>query len=318
MQLLSLVLLLSSFSSPTLTEVVTSFQNTCPNFFIRNPKKTNDIIVPTLFTGHQYKTICQRWENKYRFATEYDTVRRIPIFSAYTLLKAGTTIRSDVWKIEPQLEDIKEYKDKKNMIDSPREGGKIFNQAVDSDYSGTGFTRGHVFPRQFAADQDQADSTFTLTNIAPQTQDSNQKWAAQAEEPMLKEINQDCKLDQNNQAYIVTGVVPGRNWIPITREVEKDQEGINIPSHAWSAYCCRNKTDYKKLIVKTYLAELDKFNLRRPDINNLNRRLTDLYSDVGCIKKGIPFNVFPGLDFNNYHVDLTEPSQVQIRNDSDL
>ncbi|XP_026995929.2 endonuclease domain-containing 1 protein-like [Tachysurus fulvidraco] len=293
MKLLSLVLLLSSFSSLTLTEVVKSFKQSCPNFFVRNPKKTSDIIIPTIFTGRQYKTICQRWENKYRFATVYDTVRRIPVYSAYTLLQAGTTVRSDEWKIEPQLEDIKEYKEKKEMIDSPREAGKIVNQAVSSDYTGTVFTRGHVFPRQFAADQDQADSTFTLTNVAPQTQGSNQNWAAQVEEPMLNEINQECILDQNNQAYIVTGVVPGKNWIPITREGKNYQEGINIPSHAWSAYCCRDRTDYNQLIVNTYLADLDRFDLRHPSINNLNKRLTELYNT------GTPFNVFPGLDLDN-------------------
>ncbi|XP_027034342.2 endonuclease domain-containing 1 protein-like [Tachysurus fulvidraco] len=283
-----------------------------------DPKKTSDIIIPTIFTGRQYKTICQRWNNKYRFATVYDTERRIPIYSAYTFSGKNMTKRSDEWKIEPQLENIEEYEDLKEMIDSPREAGKIVNQAVSSDYTGTGFTRGHVFPYQFAANQDQADSTFTLTNVAPQTADSNQEWAAQVEEPMLNEIHQSCRLDQNNKAYIVTGVVPGKNWINITRDGEVNQKGINIPSHFWSAYYCRNKTDYKKIIEKTYLAELDKFNLRHPDINNLNRRLSDLYSDVGCIKKGISFYVFPGLDLDNYHVDLTDPSQVQIRYETDL
>ncbi|GAA6076745.1 endonuclease domain-containing 1 protein-like [Tachysurus ichikawai] len=297
MQLLSLVLLLSSFSSLTLTEVVNSFKQSCPKFFVPNPKTTNDIIVPTIFTGLQYKKICQRWNDSYRFATVYDTVRRIPVYSAYTLLKAGTTTRINDWKIEPQLENIEEYKNLREMIVPLSEAGKIFNQAVNSDYKNIKFTRGHLFPRQFAADQKQADSTFTLTNVAPQTPGSNQRWADDVETPMLKDINQDCEVNQNYKAYIVTGVVPGNNWISITREGKVYQEGINIPSHAWSAYCCRNATDLKKLIVKTYLADLDTFDLRRPDINNLNRRLTAMYSDIGCIKKGIPFNVFPGLDF---------------------
>ncbi|XP_058258299.1 endonuclease domain-containing 1 protein-like [Hemibagrus wyckioides] len=310
MKLLALVFLLSTFSSLTLTEVVNSFKQSCPNFFIRNPKKSSDIIIPTIFNGRQYKTICQRWKNEYRFATVYDTERRIPVYSAYTLLQAGETERCDEWKIEPQLENIEEYKDLKEMIDSPREAGKIFNQAVNSDYIGTGFTRGHVFPRQFAADQDQSDSTFTLTNIAPQTEDSNGQWARQVEEPMLKEIKQSCKLDQNHLAYIVTGVVPGENWVTIQRDGKEYQEGINIPSHAWSAYCCTSKDDIKKLIVKTYLAELGIFTLRRPDINKLNKRLTELYN------KGIPFNVFPGLDVEDSHVDLIEPHGVHIRNES--
>ncbi|KAK3557636.1 hypothetical protein QTP70_032301 [Hemibagrus guttatus] len=301
MKLLALVLLLSSFSSLTLTEVINSFKQSCPNFFIRNPKKPSDIIIPTIFSGHQYKTICQRWKNKYRFATVYDTVRRIPVYSAYTLLQAGKTERCDEWKIEPQLEDITK---KKEMIDSPSEAGKIINQAVDSDYKDTGYTRGHLFPHQFAADQDQSDSTFTLTNIAPQTKNSNEKWAELVEEPMLKEIKQSCKLDQNHLAYIVTGVVPGENWVTIKRDGKEYKEGINIPTHAWSAYCCTSKKDLKKLILKTYLAELDKFDLRRPDINNLNKRLTGLYDEE------IPFNVFPGLDVKDSYVDLIEPVGV--------
>ncbi|KAK3574488.1 hypothetical protein QTP86_008082 [Hemibagrus guttatus] len=135
MKLLPLVLLLSSFSSLTLMEVVPdvmSFEKACGDFFIRNE---SDIIIPTIFSGRQYKMICQRWKNKYRFATVYDTVRRIPVYSAYTLLQAGETKRRNVWKIELQLEDITK---KKEMINSPRTPGSIFNQAVNSDYTGKG------------------------------------------------------------------------------------------------------------------------------------------------------------------------------------
>ncbi|XP_053540150.1 endonuclease domain-containing 1 protein isoform X2 [Ictalurus punctatus] len=189
MKLLALVLLLSTFSSLTLTEVV-NFKQFCPSFFIRNPGKIGDIIIPTIFRGHQYKTICQRWKNTYRFATVYDTVRRIPVYSAYTFLEQGNTSRSEEWKIEPQLEDINEYKNKKEMMDSPRDlktVGNIINQAVDLDYGKSVYTRGHVFPHSYAANQDQANSTFTLTNIAPQTQNSNGAWEQQVEEPMRTE-----------------------------------------------------------------------------------------------------------------------------------
>ncbi|XP_053540149.1 endonuclease domain-containing 1 protein isoform X1 [Ictalurus punctatus] len=286
MKLLALVLLLSTFSSLTLTEVV-NFKQFCPSFFIRNPGKIGDIIIPTIFRGHQYKTICQRWKNTYRFATVYDTVRRIPVYSAYTFLEQGNTSRSEEWKIEPQLEDIEEYKEKKEMMDSPREAGNIINQAVHSDYTGSGYTRGHVFPRSYAANQHQADSTFTLTNIAPQTQNSNGAWEQQVETPMRTEIKNICRLDQNHLAYIVTGAVPGKNWTKITRGKNNYEKGINIPSHFWSAFCCTGKNDHKKLISKAYIAELENFNVRTPTIDNLNKRLTDLY--------GQDFSVFPGL-----------------------
>lgn len=173
----------------------------------------------------------------------------------------------------------------REMIKSPREPGNITNQAVDSDYTGSGYTRGHVFPHHFAGDQDQADSTFTLTNVAPQTQSSNGQWAAQVEEPMLKEMTRECVLDGDHRAYVVTGAVPGKTRL----SVKRDNKGIRIPSHFWSAFCCTSKSDRKKLVSKSYIAELENFTVRQPSISSLNRRLTELY------EQNKPFNVFPGL-----------------------
>ncbi|XP_053083524.1 endonuclease domain-containing 1 protein-like [Pangasianodon hypophthalmus] len=290
MKLLALMLLLSVFSSLTLTEVVSSFKKYCPSFFIQNPENRNDSIIPTIFPGDQYRMICQRWKNKYRFATVYDTKRRIPVYSAYTFLQEGKTKRSKVWKIEPQLENIKEYKKKKEMMDSPRDektARNIINQAVNSDYTNSSYTRGHVFPRSFAANQDQADSTFTLTNIAPQTEQSNGQWARQVEEPMLTEIQRNCRLDKNHQVYIVTGVVPGKKWLPLKGKGREKKEGINIPSHFWSAFCCTSKSAIDKFILRTYIAEQENFNVQKPTIDDLNKQLTKLY--------GQKFSVFPGL-----------------------
>ncbi|XP_058258304.1 endonuclease domain-containing 1 protein-like isoform X2 [Hemibagrus wyckioides] len=242
-----------------------------------------------------------RWKTEYRFATVYDTERRIPVYSAYTFSGKVKTNRINVWKIEPQLENIKEYKSLKEMIDSPREAGKIFNQAVDSYYKDIKYieviTRGHVFPYQFAADQDQSDSTFTLTNVAPQSNVSNHKWGKQVEDQMLKEIKESSTLKQNHQAYIVTRVVPGENRISITTNGKVIEKGINIPSHFWSAFYCMNKTHPNIRTVKTYLAEQENFKLRHPSIYNLNKQLSDLY-DLKNKKTNMKetFSVFPGLD----------------------
>ncbi|XP_060724995.1 endonuclease domain-containing 1 protein-like [Tachysurus vachellii] len=107
MKLLALVLLLSTFSSLTLMEVVQDFQNSsCSKFFIRSPN-VKHVITPTVFKGYQYKQICQRLNNKYTFVTLYDTIRRIPVYSAYTFLGEKQTVRNKVWKNEPQLEDMR-------------------------------------------------------------------------------------------------------------------------------------------------------------------------------------------------------------------
>lgn len=108
MKLLALVLLLSAFSSLTFTEVMENLtewksSEKCGKFFIPNPKDQNDVIVPTVFPEGQYKMICQRWENKYRFATLYDTRSRIPVYSAYTYYQSSGNIKDNYWKIEPQV-----------------------------------------------------------------------------------------------------------------------------------------------------------------------------------------------------------------------
>lgn len=180
------------------------------------------------------------------------------------------------------------------MIVSPRDEetvGKITHQAVDLDYGGSWFDRGHVFPFSFAADQDQADSTCTLTNIAPQTRNSNGEWEKQVETPMKDLIEAKCRLDDKHQAYIVTGVVPGNKGINITRGNKTIVNGIIVPSHFWSAFCCTDKADIKTLIGKAYIAEQENFNLRKPSIDKLNERLTELY-----VRE---FKVFPGLDIKN-------------------
>ncbi|KAK3575381.1 hypothetical protein QTP86_025792, partial [Hemibagrus guttatus] len=103
MKLLALLLLLSFFFSLTLTKVVKDFERSpCSKFFIQSPNSTH-VITPTVFGGNQYKKICQRWNNEYRFATLYDTNQRIPVYSAYTFSGQNTNlVRNDVWKNEPQ------------------------------------------------------------------------------------------------------------------------------------------------------------------------------------------------------------------------
>ncbi|XP_046717721.1 endonuclease domain-containing 1 protein-like isoform X2 [Silurus meridionalis] len=170
MKLLALVLLLSAFSSLTLTEVVKSFSETCPLLFIKDSE--DKIVTPTVLKGDEYKQICQRWKNMYRFATLYDTKQRIPVYSAFIFTDQNNK-RNGEWKNEPQLENPSYTANmKKITVD---EIDVYYNQAVDRDYAESNtindikYTRGHVFPRQYAA----ADSTFTFTNVAPQTQHSN-------------------------------------------------------------------------------------------------------------------------------------------------
>lgn len=156
---------------------------------------------------------------------------------------------------------------------------EFVHQAVDRDYARSGYTRGHVFPRQYAADKEDRNSTFTFTNAAPQREHNNQIWAAQVETRMKKDIEAKCVASSQKAVYVVTGVVPGDRWIAIRRK-KGNQNGVNIPSYFWTAYCCFNKKD--KPVAQAYLAEQyernDKtYELSRMSVKRLNEHLTTFY-----------------------------------------
>lgn len=102
-------------------------------------------------------------------------------------------------------------------------------QAVDKDYINSGYTRGHVFPCQYAGDKDQMNSTDTFTNVAPQRGHNNAIWEAQVETLMKREIETRCR----KPAYIVTGVAPGGDWIPITKKNNSvlNKKRVNVPRY---------------------------------------------------------------------------------------
>lgn len=173
------------------------------------------------------------------------------------------------------------------------------HQAVNRDYeesrakTRTEYTRGHVFPKMYANNQDQADSTFTFTNVAPQTQLSNGEWEQHVETPMTGVIRRNCHPNYNNPAYIVTGVVPGDKWIPITRKnnnkPEDIKEGINIPSYYWTAFCCVDNNN--QTVSGAYLVlqnqEVGVYERSEMSVNRLNTQLTKLYKQ--------PFTIFGQL-----------------------
>lgn len=53
---------------------------------------------------HSLQTICQRYNNKPRYVTLYDTVDHVPMYSAYTFKRSDGEKRVDVpWMYEPQV-----------------------------------------------------------------------------------------------------------------------------------------------------------------------------------------------------------------------
>ena len=53
------------------------------------------------------KKICQRYGERPRYVTLYDTVKRIPVYSAYTFKKTEADRRVDfAWMYEPQVGEL--------------------------------------------------------------------------------------------------------------------------------------------------------------------------------------------------------------------
>lgn len=77
-------------------EVVEDFE-TCNQFFYKNIEPTG--------LDPNYVRICQKYNDKYDFATLYSTDKRIPIYSAYQFNfdPCESTARPQTWFIEPQV-----------------------------------------------------------------------------------------------------------------------------------------------------------------------------------------------------------------------
>uniref|UniRef100_A0A3P9MP10 Uncharacterized protein n=1 Tax=Oryzias latipes TaxID=8090 RepID=A0A3P9MP10_ORYLA len=211
---------LLKFLVPIETEVVRTLAD-CPGFFLDETPP----VIPNILEGgnildqNRYKVICQTFENKRRFLTLYDTTNKIPVFSAYRFTGAAETGRPkdrDIWKIEPQLEDS--------------------NQALNSDYvNNQGYNRGHLYPNCHAQDWNDKLSTFTLTNVVPQSIPFNSGSWAQMERCTKCFMENNC-INANGriEAFVVAGAEPGET---------KLNNKVSIPSRMWSAFCCYNSRD---------------------------------------------------------------------------
>ncbi|XP_017543723.1 endonuclease domain-containing 1 protein-like [Pygocentrus nattereri] len=255
-------------------EVVKDFKDhDCKEFFLDEEPpefQTNGIASQVPEEG-RYVRICQRYKNKYHYATLYDTTEKIPVYSAY---RYERTIECKVkrpnipWKIEPQLEDNNNGKD----MASEKNVWKNDRQAYDSNYVGTDYNKGHLFPVCQSSSDDSAISTFTLTNAAPQGCSFNKKWFHKVENDVRKSL-QKC-VNERRIPYVVTGVVPS--------DGTKMANRVNVPVYFWTAYrCCgSNQCQFGGYIMN------EKADVTRDftDMTSFDERLSEYYKR--------PFTVF--------------------------
>ncbi|KAM6385138.1 endonuclease domain-containing 1 protein-like isoform 1-T2 [Alca torda] len=243
------------------SEVVTSFESSCPQFFFRQTPP-NQALEP-----QNPAWICQCYKNQYYFATLYDRTRRIPVYSAY-LYQPRTCKRTNTWLIEPQLlgptyprtmEQRSTFLKKFNItLEQLSE-----SQAISTDYDNLkGLHRGHLNPCGHQNDSNSKNATFTLTNIIPQDEELNRGAWKNYEQQKMKTKTQDCKT-----TYVVVGAMPGNNYIAKGR--------VNKPSYIWSSACCEVDNNNRK--TWGVIAENDKNEVELLTLGELENRLTQLY-----------------------------------------
>ncbi|NWW59746.1 ENDD1 protein, partial [Ifrita kowaldi] len=243
------------------SEVVKSFETSCPQFFFRETPP-NEGLEPQIPAW-----ICQRYKNQYYFATLYDRKMRIPVYSAY-IYQPGPGKRPKTWLVEPQLigptypKTMEKEWTLLNRYNVSLE--KISqSQAILHDYKNlTGLNRGHLNPNGHHDDYSSRMATFTLTNIVPQDEKLNSgAWNNYEQQTMIRRT-QGCKT-----TYVIVGAVPGNNYIAKGR--------VNKPSHLWSAACCVVDNNYIK--AWAVIAENDENQVQLLTLGELEDTLTELY-----------------------------------------
>ncbi|XDV52318.1 hypothetical protein PO909_021060 [Leuciscus waleckii] len=229
---------------------------------------------PPRFTpqwGNSVKKICQCvWDEnddqKYLYATLYNTDWKIPIYSAYVFKKSISVGRCDPWYIEPQLDGDAE------PCMAPKGRKTLTYQAVNRDYDKSGYDKGHLYPVQHTYDHISMLATSTLTNAAPQNPDFNRDQWKKHEKAVIDDLKT-C----NSVAYVVTGVVPDHNK-------PKLKNRVTVSKYYWRATCCKKNGVYTG---KGYFG---------PDQNNVVQTLsiTGLQTLL-AIEYGVDIVIFPGL-----------------------
>lgn len=95
LRLSTLLLLAACFGGLVLGELSNDFSQ-CLDFFYNSTP-------PQGLSRPEYQPICQRYQNRYRFASLYDRQRRAPLYSAYQLKLADGKRPSVSWMYEPQV-----------------------------------------------------------------------------------------------------------------------------------------------------------------------------------------------------------------------
>ncbi|XP_076864077.1 uncharacterized protein LOC143516413 [Brachyhypopomus gauderio] len=276
--------------------------NECKDFFYKRMEPRG--------MDQNSKKICQEYKKSFHFASLYSTSHRIPLYSAYTFNtpspdegrhpgcipdtqeqnlcnRPRNEARKAKWLIEPQLSGLAGEAMRKYTASEIPVLKEM--QAINEDYSDTGYDRGHLNPFCFQCSPDSREATCTLTNGAPMDACFNRVHWYQWESEVRKIIKSELHRDEAT-AYLVTGTVPSPNdRIPHEGEyVEQqviDTERVTVPTHVWTALCYFHKTDNSKSFSLAFIGRNQPdSNIEVMPVSELNNKLKELYNSASQIE----------------------------------
>lgn len=160
--------------------------------------------VPAKMSEQKYRILCNS-----QFATGYSGITKTGIWSAWTL----------------EADEIRRTKGMKRE-DSFREDERLPSneRATLSDYRGSGFDRGHIFPNADSENRQAQFDSFRLSNMFPQVPEHNRGMWSELEQRTRKLALKHGKI------HVVTGVAfKGRQLQRLGRS------GPFVPSHVFKA-----------------------------------------------------------------------------------
>ncbi|XP_020498419.2 endonuclease domain-containing 1 protein [Labrus bergylta] len=215
--------LLTTF--PVVSASVSSSFRDCSHFFYMQTP-------PAEIKGTSLKRICQKYADELRYATLYDSSRRLPLYSAYIFKKSDGMKRMDTpWMFEPQLVSVGDSGNMRALALTDDNPPLVEDsQAVLEDYTdAVEYRRGPLNPDLHQSEPNDKSSTYTLTNVVPLlTNFLESTW-----NPYLDVIRRRLNNFCHGKSFIVTGVTISGATI---KRDKRDR--LAIPEHLWLAYCC--------------------------------------------------------------------------------
>ncbi|XP_068001567.1 endonuclease domain-containing 1 protein [Melanerpes formicivorus] len=196
-------------------------------------------VPPEGFTEPFHVKICQRYNKEPRFATLYSTKDKIPLYSAFKYTKPAQN-EEESWLVEPQVDDPETAL--QEMVREAEVAGAVANlganQALTSDYVGSGYERGLLNP-SLLNEEDFQVATYTLTNAVPLSPPLRQSWHRHVGLVVEQALVPHCP--GKDQLYLLAGAVPSSVQV---------KGKLSVPESLWLAACCDAPEGWSLALVK--------------------------------------------------------------------